>query len=203
MIWTSDRLESKGWDHNPSCPLCGSTMETSHHLCTWCRYTRRVWTLIADQTGQPYLNPNKWTHSESVLQWWTNLTSAQDIPHKATRSIVLLVNWEIWKERNDRVFNHHKSLVPSIVAKIKSEASDWIAAGIITRLTVNFQFCFAGSRLFSPRHILYPFVKRNGIPCSFSLGNQYVNMCRVTFMKLSYCSFAVICPEKHDSWFLV
>jgi hypothetical protein len=97
------------------------------------------------------------------------------------------------------VFNHHKSLVPSIVAKIKSEASDWIAAGVI----VNFQFCFAGSRLFSPRHILYPFVKRNGIPCSFSLGNQYVNMCRVTFMKLSYCSFAVICPEKHDSWFLV
>jgi hypothetical protein len=39
------------------------------------------------------------------------------------------VNWEIWLERNDRVFNQHQSSIPTIMAKIKSEALAWIAAG--------------------------------------------------------------------------
>jgi hypothetical protein len=51
-------------------------METSHQRFTSCRYTRQVWTFITDWTGQLYLNPDEWPHNESVLHWWTNLTSA-------------------------------------------------------------------------------------------------------------------------------
>jgi hypothetical protein len=51
-------------------------METSHHWFTSCRYTRQVWTLIMDWTGQIYLNLDEWPHNKSVLHWWTNLTSA-------------------------------------------------------------------------------------------------------------------------------
>jgi hypothetical protein len=38
-VWTSNRLDSRGWDHNPSCPLCRATMETTHHLVSACRFT--------------------------------------------------------------------------------------------------------------------------------------------------------------------
>jgi hypothetical protein len=41
----------------------------------------------------------------------------------------MLVLWEVWLERNARVFNHHESSIPSILAKIKSEISVWVAAG--------------------------------------------------------------------------
>jgi hypothetical protein len=45
------------------------------------------------------------------------------------RSLILLVIWEVWKERNDRVFNRRAAAPPSLLAKIKSEASAWMAAG--------------------------------------------------------------------------
>jgi hypothetical protein len=61
-----------------------------------------------------------------VLQWWYNLTAATDIPRKATRSIALLIVWEIWLERNSR----HESSVPTVVGKIKNEVSAWIAARV-------------------------------------------------------------------------
>lgn len=46
-VWSSDRLAKRGWDHNPTCPLCRCAMETTHHMLAECRLTRRIWTLIA------------------------------------------------------------------------------------------------------------------------------------------------------------
>jgi hypothetical protein len=45
------------------------------------------------------------------------------MPRKGVRSIVLLVIWEVRKERNDKVFNRREAAPPSTVAKIKAEAS--------------------------------------------------------------------------------
>jgi len=39
------------------------------------------------------------------------------------------VIWEIWNERNARVFRNHETSALGLLAKIKSEASAWIAAG--------------------------------------------------------------------------
>jgi hypothetical protein len=46
--------------------------------------------------------------------------------HKAVASIILLVTWDLWSERNVRVF-HHKH-VPHLVIqdKIKSETHLWV-----------------------------------------------------------------------------
>jgi hypothetical protein len=52
----------------------------------------------------------KWLRNATPLEWWANITAMPDIPFKATSSLALLVTWEIWKERNNRVFNHHESL---------------------------------------------------------------------------------------------
>jgi hypothetical protein len=128
-VWTSDRLARRNWDHSPSCPLCRRTMETSLHMVCECRYTRRIWATAAAWTGLRHPHPGEWPQNESVLQWWSNVITPPDIPHKGTRSIVLLVLWEVWLGRNDRVFNHHESSIPSIVAKIKTEISAWVAAG--------------------------------------------------------------------------
>jgi hypothetical protein len=49
--------------------------------------------------------------------------------HKASRSLALLINWEIWKERNCRVFNRTETHVHSLVCKIKEEFSLWLSTG--------------------------------------------------------------------------
>jgi hypothetical protein len=87
-----------------------------------------VWALVAEWVGLTNLHPNEWAHNESTLQWWTNITTAPDIPRQWTHSITLLVLWEIWLERNARVFNRVESSVPTVLAKIKSETSAWIVA---------------------------------------------------------------------------
>ena len=48
------------------------------------------------------------------------------INRKAMASLVLLTSWEIWNERNARVFrNKHASSI-NMLAKIKHEAKLWV-----------------------------------------------------------------------------
>jgi hypothetical protein len=84
---------------------------------------------VAEWVGCRHLHPNEWPRSDSVLQWWNNLTEAPDINRHGTRSLLLLVIWEIWLERNARVFNRVESSALTVFTKIKSETSTWILAG--------------------------------------------------------------------------
>ena len=51
------------------------------------------------------------------------------VPRKAIATMTMLVSWEIWKERNRRVFRHHETSAPALLSLIKQEALDWVAAG--------------------------------------------------------------------------
>jgi hypothetical protein len=128
-VWTCDRLARRGWDHSPTCPLCRRTMETAHHLLVDCRYTRRLWTEVAHWLGLPELHPTTWPPSSSPLGWWTVTPPRHNISQKAFRSLALLISWELWKERNSRVFNRAESPITTLVFKIKEEFSLWLSAG--------------------------------------------------------------------------
>jgi hypothetical protein len=52
-----------------------------------------------------------------------------EAPREASRSLALLISWEIWKERNARIFDRREPSALTLVVKIKSEVSLWIAAG--------------------------------------------------------------------------
>jgi len=63
------------------------------------------------------------------MHWWTNITSSEHVPRKAIISLALLVIWEVWRERNARVFRKHETSALGLLAKIKSEAAAWVKAG--------------------------------------------------------------------------
>ncbi|KAG2569704.1 hypothetical protein PVAP13_7NG435625 [Panicum virgatum] len=128
-VWTSDRLQKRGWTHSPSCPLCRFAPESALHLLAECRYTRRVWKLIAEWTAQPTMRTQEWQPSDSVAQWWQNSATTPSVPRKAMAIMTMLVSWEIWKERNRRVFRHHETSAPDLLSLIKQEALDWVVAG--------------------------------------------------------------------------
>jgi hypothetical protein len=126
-VWTSERLARRNWDHCPICPLCKNAQETALHIATDCKYTCCVWTAVATWIGTPELLPSEWRPSTSTMEWWVNVSTAPGVPCKGSRSVALLVGWEVWKERNNRVFDQRE--LPSIINRIKAEASLWIAAG--------------------------------------------------------------------------
>jgi hypothetical protein len=41
----------------------------------------------------------------------------------------MLVVWEIWKERNRRIFDHKEMATGFLLSRIKDEASLWALAG--------------------------------------------------------------------------
>uniref|UniRef100_A0ACD5UP75 Uncharacterized protein n=1 Tax=Avena sativa TaxID=4498 RepID=A0ACD5UP75_AVESA len=44
-------------------------------------------------------------------------------------SLAMLVSWDVWKDRNDRVFRNHYSTIPMVVSRIKEEVMLWAKAG--------------------------------------------------------------------------
>jgi hypothetical protein len=48
---------------------------------------------------------------------------------KSIASLLMLVSWEIWKERNARTFNNVSTMPTIIYDKIKLEARTWVLAG--------------------------------------------------------------------------
>jgi hypothetical protein len=48
---------------------------------------------------------------------------------KSIASLLMLVSWEIWKERNARTFNNMSTMPTIIYDKIKLEARTWVLAG--------------------------------------------------------------------------
>jgi hypothetical protein len=57
------------------------------------------------------------------------IANKKEVPKKGLRSLILLVVWEIWKERNRRIFEHKEMAAPCLMAKIKEEARTWTLAG--------------------------------------------------------------------------
>lgn len=44
-------------------------------------------------------------------------------------SVVLLVSWVLWKERNRRTFDNLSRTTTEVIAQVREEGAEWIAAG--------------------------------------------------------------------------
>ena len=51
------------------------------------------------------------------------------VSRKGLKSLVILVCWEIWNERNARIFNGTEAPSFTVTEKIKGEVSAWILVG--------------------------------------------------------------------------
>lgn len=129
-LWTADRLATRGWPHEPLCQLCKVLPESAEHMFFRCRYSKRIWDAMASWVGcNDLFKPPPPNPAMGVAELWEIFAKHDGFSPKGLRSATTLVCWEIWKERNARVFNK-KSTMPSVlVDKIKDEGRAWIAAG--------------------------------------------------------------------------
>jgi len=128
-VWTSDRLAARNWPNFGNCPLCCQLLESGLYLFQDCRFTRRLWKGITMWVGVPGLLPVNWVHGESVLEWWSNMVRIHCVDRKGLRSLIILVCWKVWKERNARIFEHNGATNQQVLNKIRDEARLWKAAG--------------------------------------------------------------------------
>ena len=126
-IWTANRRLRHGLQDSDDCNLCSQASETCDHLFVGCVTTRQLWYRLLLPLGLQDLTP---LTEESLGIWWLRQRewlSADSRPPFDT--LLLLITWTIWKERNNRVFNRITSNLAAIAQEVIREAQCWCEAG--------------------------------------------------------------------------
>ncbi|KAL0282526.1 UNVERIFIED_CONTAM: hypothetical protein Sradi_7257800 [Sesamum radiatum] len=84
------------------CVLCGREVETHDHLFFRCRYSRRCIRDLKEATHFSW--PNRaW---EEDITWASTRWKGRHIVQAAYRALLSAIVYHIWRERNQRVFQH-------------------------------------------------------------------------------------------------
>jgi hypothetical protein len=70
-------------------------------------------------------------NQQSLRSWWRQSSDRnQGNKKRRLNSVIMLVTWNIWIERNRRVYENSYKMLEQIIVQIKQEANDWaIASG--------------------------------------------------------------------------
>jgi len=95
-----------------------------------CNFFLQVWDRIATWIREPLMAPTNWRLKHDLRLWYLDLSrGASPLRREGVRSMIMLASWEIWKERNNRVFNRKCNSCVQVFRAIQEEAKVWIRAG--------------------------------------------------------------------------
>jgi hypothetical protein len=118
-ILTANNLAKRGWPHDPMCPLCNAAPETPTHLCLECPFTQNVWMHLTSHLGRQDLQI---AASHTISAWWRRLLHSFDKKQKAKFDrLMLYFWWNIWKERNRRIFQSNSLEVAEVAQLITND----------------------------------------------------------------------------------
>ena len=120
-LWTAERRKRHGLQLDAACALCDQLDETTDHLLCSCVYAREVWSRLLHSLGSLAAAPQQ---DSSLLDWW--LLGWATLPQalrQSFNSLVLLVSWCLWKERNCRTFDRRSLTQPELLCCIPDEAN--------------------------------------------------------------------------------
>jgi len=126
--WTAARRKRHGLQDDDTCVLCAQSSETIDHLLTTCPFSREIWFNILRKLGWERLTPDM--HTLNFPSWW--LDARKQVPKAGRRgfdSLVILVSWIVWKERNDRTFDRCVRTIDEVVRRALDEILAWSLAG--------------------------------------------------------------------------
>jgi hypothetical protein len=105
-ILTWDNLRKRGFIGPSMCVLCQSQEETKEHLFNGCRYSQTVW----DQGAQIMRRSNQNRGSiRDTIENWDSITYNNPILNHIWQLLPGFILWQIWKERNKRIFHSKNS----------------------------------------------------------------------------------------------
>lgn len=134
-VWTAERRHRHGLQPADTCVLCSQQPETLDHLLLQCVFSREVWFKALRELGWQNLTPS---HDAAFVDWW--LLSRRQIPkprRKAFDSVVVLIAWYLWLERNARTFQRAASPVAVVLTSISEAIALWCRAHLIVGSALN------------------------------------------------------------------
>jgi hypothetical protein len=126
-ILTIDRLVERSWPCDPICPLCDHEQETVEHLCLACVFSQEVWVLVARWTDGLIHIPSVTAIME---EWWnSSMTRHSKEVGRLIASLLIYTSWNIWKERDRRIFDRVFSRPTQILTLTEEMSLRVVACG--------------------------------------------------------------------------
>lgn len=115
-ILTADRLSKFGIQGPSRCILCKQSYEDSNHLLYRCPYSLNCWEWLRSKLGWSVPLPK--SYRDLLISWPCNLVKG--VYSKLWNIFPSIVSWEIWKERNRRIFKNVELKVEELILKIEA-----------------------------------------------------------------------------------
>ena len=129
-LWTADRRRRHGLDAHDNCWFCDQELETTNHMLVNCSFAKEIWWTVLSwmECSCSFPEPMQ------LHQWWNHVRFMQvKERRRGLDTLVMLILWSLWKERNARLFDGHSSTILEVQERIKVDIKLWIDAGA-TRL---------------------------------------------------------------------
>ncbi|KAM0821302.1 hypothetical protein ACQ4PT_072346 [Festuca glaucescens] len=119
-LWTADRLSNRGWTHDDKCCLCQQILENADHLLLRCSFSSEVWSNFST-TQQNIVQAV--VAAADLNDWWRILNAGPKIDVVKDVTMAGYVAWNIWKERNQRIFQDKRASAISVAGLAKTEVA--------------------------------------------------------------------------------
>lgn len=128
-LWCNDRLQRRGWDNSYFCQLCVKNLETSVHLFWECPIAQQVWREAASWTGCQALLHAVDHGGKTTERIQKAILQAKPSDRKGTKTIIGLIAWQIWLERNACTFKGKTPSANGITEACWRDMEQWRIAG--------------------------------------------------------------------------
>ena len=79
-----------------------------------CRYSKRIWADASVWLKCPALMQSIGVVKPTILDYWKDLALTPSPSCSGLKTAIILITWEIWKERNARIFNNTFTMPSSL-----------------------------------------------------------------------------------------
>lgn len=126
-VLTTNNLIKRNWPNDPICKLCSTEPETPNHICLNCTFAKQVWAYLVGWLNLTVIQAIPMTGS--IYKYWKKCRAKVDKRQRRKfDGFMIYFLWNLWKERNRRIFQH-TSLQPIQVAmKCKDEITQFTIA---------------------------------------------------------------------------
>ncbi|KAL6613961.1 hypothetical protein ACP70R_036231 [Stipagrostis hirtigluma subsp. patula] len=115
---TAEVLAAKNWTHEEFCSYCLCFFETGDHLFRECNFTEAVWQQVCNTLHLQHLIQTR-SEATNLKEWVRLITKGiSKLDKRKNLGVLLYFWWEIWKERNRRIFTQEEQSFRQVARKV-------------------------------------------------------------------------------------
>ena len=104
-------------------------METSQHLCLLCPFAQAVWHQVLSWERLDLPQETNPANYVCISDWWeTTAKMVHKNQHRDFIGLMIYIMWNLWKERNQRIFENKLHSMQQVAERIKEDLMQYRTA---------------------------------------------------------------------------